>query len=47
MGRPVRAVRRLDQAPPAVRADAEGRNLAVCARTPAALARVLPGLPAA
>jgi SAM-dependent methyltransferase len=30
--------------PAAVRADADARNLAVCARTPAALARVLPRL---
>ena len=30
--------------PEMVRADADARNLAVCARTPAALARVLPRL---
>lgn len=35
---------RVPSLPEVVRGDAEGRNLAVCARTPAALARVLPGL---
>ena len=33
--------------PEMARGDAGGRNLAVCARTPAALARVLPGVPLA
>lgn len=36
---------RVPSLPAMVRGDAEARNLAVCARAPAALARVLPGLP--